>query len=123
MKFGVADYGMNVWAGGSYDFEARLEDLRAIGYNGTERLECIDAADAMYKAAAYRRMGMDFATCRGPNPEIAAEAAGMGDPLRHGNVAVRVENQFFVIFHLPIIKTSIFLLFLSIILVKNYDIL
>ncbi|MBO4649265.1 MAG: TIM barrel protein [Lentisphaeria bacterium] len=69
MKFGVADYGMNVWAGGSYDFEARLEDLRAIGYNGTERLECIDAADAMYKAAAYKRMGMDFATCRGPNPE------------------------------------------------------
>ena len=33
---------------------AGLEDLRSIGYDGTERLECIDAADAMYKAAVYR---------------------------------------------------------------------
>ena len=69
MKFGVADFGMGVWDGGSYDFQRRLEELRSIGYEGTERLECIDAADAIYKAAAYRRMGMDFATCRGPNVE------------------------------------------------------
>ena len=51
MKFGVADWGLNVWDGGCYDFETRLEELREIGYNGTERLECIDAADAMNKAA------------------------------------------------------------------------
>ena len=69
MKFGVADFGMNVWDGGCYDFQTRLEELRTIGYDGTERLECIDAADAMYKASAYRRMGMDFATCRAPNVE------------------------------------------------------
>ena len=69
MKFGVADYGMNVWDGGNSDFETRLEELRSIGYDGTERLECIDAADAMYKAAAYRRLGMDFATCQSVNPE------------------------------------------------------
>ena len=69
MKFGVADYGMNVWDGGLHDIQSRLEDLRSIGYDGTERLECIDAADAMYKAALYRRMGMSFATCRGPNAE------------------------------------------------------
>ena len=69
MKFGVADYGMNVWDGGCYDFQTRLEELKEIGYNGTERLECIDAADALNKAAAYRRLGMDFATCRGPNAE------------------------------------------------------
>ena len=69
MKFGVADYGMTVWDGGNYDFLARLEDLKSIGYDGIEILECIDAADAMYKAAGFRRTGMDFATCRGPNAE------------------------------------------------------
>ena len=71
MRFGVADYGMSVWDGGNYDFQARLEGLKAIGYEGTERLECIDAADAVYKAAAYRRMGMSFATCLGPNAEAS----------------------------------------------------
>ena len=45
MKFGVADYGMNVWDGGFYDFQTRLEELRTIGYDGTERLECVDAAE------------------------------------------------------------------------------
>lgn len=69
MKFGVADFGMGVWEGGGFDFELRLEELRDIGYNGLERLSCIDAADAMYKGAAFRRLGMDFATCRGPNTE------------------------------------------------------
>ena len=29
MKFGVADYGMNVWHGGLYDIEERLKDLKA----------------------------------------------------------------------------------------------
>ena len=67
MKFGVADYGMNVWDGDCYSIEKRLEELRSIGYDGTERLEAIDAADAMYKAAIYRRLGMDFATCRNAN--------------------------------------------------------
>ena len=71
MKFGVADYGMTVWDGGNYDFLARLEDLKSIGYDGIERLECADAADAIYKAAGFRRMGMDFATCRGPNAETS----------------------------------------------------
>ena len=52
MKFGVADYGMNVWEGGCYDITLRLEELRSIGLDGTERLEVCDAADAIYKAAA-----------------------------------------------------------------------
>ena len=69
MKFGVADYGMTVWDGGNYDFLARLEELKSIGYDGIERLECIDAADAMYKAAGFRRMNMDFATCRSSSVE------------------------------------------------------
>jgi hypothetical protein len=28
MKFGVADYGMNVWYGGLYDIEERLLELK-----------------------------------------------------------------------------------------------
>ena len=62
MKFGVADYGMNVWYGGNWDLKGRLEDLKSIGMDGIERLNCVDAADAVYRAAEFRRMGMDFAT-------------------------------------------------------------
>lgn len=67
MKFGVADYGMNVWYGGLYDIEERLVNLKALGFNGTERLEAASEADAVHKAALYRKLGMDFSTCRGPN--------------------------------------------------------
>lgn len=73
MKFGVADYGMNVWYGGFYDLEERLVDLRESGYDGTERLEAASEADAIHKAALYRRKGMDFSTCRGPNVQASAE--------------------------------------------------
>jgi sugar phosphate isomerase/epimerase len=71
MKFGVADYGMNVWDGGCFDVEARLQGLKAIGYAGTERLVAADASDALEGAARYRRLGMDFATCLGPNPQTS----------------------------------------------------
>lgn len=64
MKYGVADYGMNVWFGGHYDLEDRLANLKAIGFNGIERLEATDAAEAVAKAAVFRKMGMDFATVR-----------------------------------------------------------
>ncbi|MBN1865595.1 MAG: sugar phosphate isomerase/epimerase [Victivallales bacterium] len=67
MKIGVADYGMNVWHGGLYDIEGRLESLRGIGYDGIERLEATGASDAIGKAAVFRKLGMDFSTCRGPN--------------------------------------------------------
>ena len=69
MKFGVADYGMNVWEGGCFDLQTRLEELKGIGFDGIERLEFVDGADALAKAVLYRRLGMDFATCRGPNAE------------------------------------------------------
>ncbi|MBQ9502581.1 MAG: TIM barrel protein [Lentisphaeria bacterium] len=77
MKYGVADYGMNVWDGGNYDLEERLSRLKAIGYNGIERLESTDAAETLYKAAVFRRLGMDFATVRMNNPaqSITASAA------------------------------------------------
>lgn len=65
MKFGVADFGMNVWYGGMYDIEDRLLALKSLGYNGTERLEASGAADALYKATIYKKHGMDFSTCRG----------------------------------------------------------
>ena len=56
MKFGVADYGMNVWYGGCYDIEKRLLDLKALGFDGIERVEAIDAADALnFELAAELR--------------------------------------------------------------------
>ena len=57
------------------------------------------------------------------NAVISAETAGMGNPLGDRQVSVRVEDQFFIIFHDPAVKMSIFLFFLSIILLKNHDIL
>lgn len=79
MKFGVADYGMNVWNGGLYDIEERLEDLQSLGYDGTERLEASSPADAMQKAALYHKMGMDFSTCRGANlQDTITWSAAMG---------------------------------------------
>jgi sugar phosphate isomerase/epimerase len=79
MKFGVADYGMNVWYGGLYDIEERLLDLKKLGFNGTERLEAVSPSDALNKAALYRKLGMDFSTCRGPNVQVTTEwTAGLG---------------------------------------------
>lgn len=79
MKFGVADYGMNVWYGGCYDIEKRLLDLKALGFDGIERVEAIDAADALNRASLYRKCGMDFATCRGPKVEYNIKwTAGLG---------------------------------------------
>ena len=69
MKIGVADYGMFVWEGGLFDYEQRLADIRAIGYDGLERLRPISEADALNTAAMARRMGMDFATCLAPTVE------------------------------------------------------
>ncbi len=73
VKIGVADYGLNVWDGGLLDTGERLKALKAIGYEGLERLEASDSAQALHKAAMFRRLGMDFGTCRGPNPELTFE--------------------------------------------------
>ena len=79
MKFGIADYGMNVWEGGLYDIDARLRDLKSIGFDGTERLEAVSEAAALHKAAIYHKMGMDFSTCRGPNVQVNIEwSAALG---------------------------------------------
>lgn len=73
MKVGIADYGMSVWDGGSFDIEQRWQDVKGIGYDGLERLAAAEAAEAVYKAARMRRLGMGFATCLGPNIELSIQ--------------------------------------------------
>ena len=69
MKYGVADYGMNVYDGDFYDLEERLAALKSIGYNGIERLNASDSSFALHNAAVYRKMGMSFATACGLKAE------------------------------------------------------
>jgi len=70
---------MNVWDGGAFDLEDRLNRLKAIGYEGIERLEAVSADDAMHQAAIYRKMGMAFGTVRGPSPSVSIQwAAALG---------------------------------------------
>jgi sugar phosphate isomerase/epimerase len=79
MRFGVADYGMNVWDGGLLDLEERLSRLKAIGYEGVERLEASDTAQLVDRAVTFRRLGCAWGTCRGPNAELSHRwAAAMG---------------------------------------------
>ena len=73
MRFGIADYGMNVWDGGSFDVQERLARLKDIGYEGLERCHAVSEADAVHKAAVFRRLGMDFATVSGPSPAATME--------------------------------------------------
>ena len=71
MKIGVADYGMNVWYGGQYDYLDRVKELRAIGFDGIERVYAQTEAQALYTAANVRRLGGDFATCLAPTVELS----------------------------------------------------
>lgn len=70
-KIGVADYGMMVWYGKFYDYDERIANIRAIGYDGLERLHPNSAEDAINKAAKLKSLGMGFATCNAPNPELS----------------------------------------------------
>ena len=69
MKYGIADYGMNVYEGGLFDLEERLANLKQLGYSGIERLEAADTCEAVNRAVTFHCAGMDFATCRGPRLE------------------------------------------------------
>lgn len=71
MKVGIADYGMNVWYGDCYNYADRWKDVKAIGYDGLERLQPVSADDALEKAAELKRLGMDFATCLAPKIEFS----------------------------------------------------
>ena len=81
MRFGVADYGLGVWDGGCYDLENELAMIRRVGFDGVERLSACEPAEALEKAACFRRMGLDFATCRGPSVERGMRwTAALGKP-------------------------------------------
>ncbi|MBP3436263.1 MAG: TIM barrel protein [Clostridia bacterium] len=73
LKVGIADYGMNVWYGGFMDYEKRMEDIKAIGFDGLERLTPIDAADALNKATTLAKLRMDFATVLAPTLELKVQ--------------------------------------------------
>ena len=70
MRYFVADFGMNMYEGGLFDLESRLESVRALGFSGLERLEANNTEGAVRNAALFRRMGLDFCTTRGPSPEL-----------------------------------------------------
>lgn len=69
IKVGIADYGMWVWDGGLFDYEQRCKDIKAVGYDGLERLRPISEGDAIYKAGLVRKLKMDFGTCLAPDVE------------------------------------------------------
>lgn len=64
IKVGVADYGLNVWYGGMYDYEERFRMLKEIGYEGIERMEVRTHSEAIEEMARAKKMGMGFGTCR-----------------------------------------------------------
>lgn len=95
MKFGIADYGMNVWYGGNYDTTQRLADLKRIGYDGVERMEATSPSDAIGKAIEFKRLGMDFTTCRGPNVECSIKwTAALGKNYIWAQSSARDFNTF-----------------------------
>ncbi|MDD3953816.1 MAG: sugar phosphate isomerase/epimerase [Lentisphaeria bacterium] len=72
---GVADYGMNVWYGGCFNLEQRLELLKSCGVAGIEWLRAGDMAEAVQNASTFHRMGMDFASCKMSSPELTMKCA------------------------------------------------
>jgi sugar phosphate isomerase/epimerase len=73
MKIGVADYGMYVWDGGHYDYEARTLALQEIGFDGIERLTAFSSEEAVHKSASMRKHGLGFTTVRGPSVELSIQ--------------------------------------------------
>ena len=72
---GVADYGMNVWYGGAFNLEQRLDLLRSCGIDGIEWLKASSMSEAMQNACLFHRKGMDFASCDMGNPELSMKCA------------------------------------------------
>ena len=62
-KVGVADYGMNVWEGGCFSLERRLEAVKACGYDGIEMLRAGNAEEFFFRSGLFRRAGMEFLSC------------------------------------------------------------
>ncbi|MBQ7403609.1 MAG: TIM barrel protein [Lentisphaeria bacterium] len=74
-KLGVADYGMDVWYGGCWNLEERLELLQSIGVDGIEWVKGATEADVIRNAALFHSKGMDFASCKMDNPELTMRCA------------------------------------------------
>lgn len=68
IKVGIADYGLNVWFGGMYDYRDRLGFVKNLGYDGVERLEAVSAEEAINGAAYARSEGLGFGTCLATTP-------------------------------------------------------
>ena len=95
MKIGVADYGMFVWEGGLFDYEQRLRDIKAIGYDGLERLRPVSESDAINTAAMVKKLGMDFATCLSPTAEKSIQwTAALGKEYVWADVSAKNFDDF-----------------------------
>lgn len=62
MKIGVADYGMMVWYGAVYDYGMKMDALKAIGYDGAERIYANTPDEAYYRLITLAEKRMSFAT-------------------------------------------------------------
>lgn len=74
-KIGVADYGMDVWYGGCYNLEQRLELLKSCGIDGIEWLRGSGMTEAVQNAVEFHKRGMDFASCSIGAPELSMKCA------------------------------------------------
>ena len=73
MKFGIADYGLNMWDGDAFDNEHRWHELKEIGYEGVERIIAANADELIQKSARMRKCGFDFGTVRAPSVELSIQ--------------------------------------------------
>ena len=78
-RIGVADYGMDVWYGGSFCLKKRLEDLKSIGIDGIECLKGADMSEAVENALIFHRMNMGFSTPEMSTPELTLKCASAFD--------------------------------------------
>ncbi len=74
-RIGVADYGMNVWFGGDYNLEQRLDLLKSIGIEGIEWLKASSMSEALDRASVFHRKGMDFVSCNCASFELTMKCA------------------------------------------------
>lgn len=75
VKFGVADYGIDVYEGGCFSLEQRLLKLKKIGFEGIECLHGADMNQAFMNAMTFHKLGMDFVSCSMSNFEMSIECA------------------------------------------------
>lgn len=95
IKVGVADYGIFAWEGGFFDYLERMKKVGSVGYDGLERLHAQTADQAMTLSAHVRKMGMDFATCLAPTPELSLQwTAALGRKYMWTNVIAKDFDTF-----------------------------